>query len=81
VYKRQLQRQIEQVSRQDGSLAEQEEQIISLERLTQLRQTQRHSLSQAHQELDQEAETLARRKDRLSAQQDLEARRLRDDWE
>ncbi|MCL4872166.1 MAG: hypothetical protein KJ063_24670 [Anaerolineae bacterium] len=76
-----LQKQIEQVRRQDGSLTEQEEQLISLERLTHIQQAQRHSLNQAHQELDQEAETLARRKDRLSAQQDLEARRLRDDWE
>ena len=47
----------------------------------QLRREQRQSLSPIHQELAGEAEELARRKDRLSAHQDLEERRLREDWE
>jgi phage shock protein A len=76
-----VQEQMERVHQQDGSLADQQDEIVALERLNQLRREQRHSLSTVHRELAIEAEELARRKDRLSAHQDLEEKRLREDWE
>lgn len=76
-----VQEQMERVHQQDGSLADQQDAIIALERLNQLRREQRQSLNDIHHELTKEAEELARRKDRLSAHQDLEERRLREDWE
>lgn len=76
-----VQEQVERVQQQDGSLTDQQEEINALERLNQLRREQRQSLGHIHQELASEAEDLARRKDRLSAHQDLEERRLREDWE
>ena len=76
-----LQDQIERVQHQDGSLAEQTDEIIALERLNQLRREQRQSLHTIHQELETQTEELARRKDRLSAHQELEEKRLREDWE
>lgn len=76
-----VQEQMERVSQQDGSLADQQDEINALERLNQLRREQRQSLGKIHQELAIEAEDLARRKDRLSAHQDLEEKRLREDWE
>jgi phage shock protein A len=76
-----LQTQLERIRHQDGSLAEQEQDILALERLHQLRQEQKQSVSTIHLEQTDEAESLARRRDRLSAHQDLEERRLREDWE
>lgn len=76
-----VQEQMERVHQQDGSLAAQQDEINALERLNQLRREQRQSLGTIHQELAIEAEDLARRKDRLSAHQDLEEKRLREDWE
>lgn len=76
-----LQTQLERIRHQEGSLTEQEQDILALERLHQLRQEQKQSLTAIHQEQTDEAESLARRRDRLSAHQDLEERRLREDWE
>lgn len=76
-----LQTQLERIRHQEGSLAEQEQDILALERLHQLRQEQKQAFNTIHQEQTDEAESLARRRDRLSAHQDLEERRLREDWE